>query len=242
MGVRYQNSITIFFGFLFSIHLHAQIHLSLFTDAGKNNVSDGFYMELASCGAFQFQTNTIEVGGQFDVVSNKENRSPGFFLEYSKEFKIYKFPLEAQGFFLYNRFSALLYETNWGIVLESHQKHFVYKLGTNFRTYAHSKKAIEKYEIENHKKIHENFNLMYTLTYFIKPLGHKWNIGLTLTDFDYFIINQETNPVFNLQARYCVTQNLTLFMESWYKSAGALNLSVNPFGFFFRTGVIWEID
>jgi hypothetical protein len=72
-------------------------------------------------------------------------------------------------------------------------------------------------------------------------MDNIWNIGFSFTNIDYFIINQETNPVINLQGKYDVSKSLTLFLESWYKSSGAFNLSVNSFGFFFRTGVLWKI-
>jgi len=83
---------------------------------------------------------------------------------------------------------------------------------------------------------------MYLIGYNLKPIDHDWNVGITITNVDHFIINQETNPVFYLHGKYQVSKPLTLFGEWWYKSAEAFNISVNHFGFFFRTGLVWKVD
>ncbi|MCD6597395.1 MAG: hypothetical protein J7L04_06895, partial [Bacteroidales bacterium] len=121
-------------------------------------------------------------------------------------------------------------------------KHFIIRIGTNFKTYALNKKAISNYEIDTDTKIKENWNLMYSFSYYLKSFDNLWNVGISITNFDYFIINQETNPVFNLNAWYKPGTPLKLFIETWYKSSGAFNLSVNYFGFFVRTGIIWNIQ
>jgi hypothetical protein len=152
-------------------------------------------------------------------------------------------PIELQGFFLFNPFSDILRETNWGILLKSRLKHFDLALGTDFRTYAYSKKAINDYGIEkNAAKIHEPFNLIYSFSYYLKPTEDKWNIGLSVTNIDYFIINQETNPTLSLRGLYKLKSPLSLFAQAWYEPAGVLNLNINYFGFFIRTGIIWDIN
>lgn len=234
--------VLILFGLYLSISIKAQLQLTSYLDAGETNVSDGLFIKAAGLGAYQFKKNKVESGFQFDLKSPGKNIYTATSLKYTRECSIKEFPFEIQGLFLYNSFSELIHEYDWGILARIQQKHITFILGTNFRTYKVTRKAIDNYQIDSNKKIHENWNVMYLLGYNLKPHDHFWNIGVTVTNIDHFIINQETNPVFNLNAKYDVSQALTLFAESWYKSSGAFNLSVNYFGFFFRTGVQWKID
>lgn len=73
------------------------------------------------------------------------------------------------------------------------------------------------------------------------PHNHNWNLGLTITNIDYYTINQSTNPIFNLQMKYDLKPNLSVRIDSWYKQAGIFNIYANYFGYFFRGGVKWEI-
>lgn len=243
MNLKYPVYLIIITSGLFSsaIDLSAQINLEMHIDAGENYASEGLFVTTAGFGAYRFGETEIAGGCQFDLKSASGNIFSGFIIKPAREFTIKEFPFKIQGLYVYNRFSESLYEYNWGILANIERNHFIIHIGTNFRTYAITKTAMEKYGIESHKKIHENWNLMYLVNYNLKPSGHKWNIGLTLTNIDYFIIEQETNPVFNLNAKYKVSPPVTLFVESWHKSSGAFNLRVNHFGFFIRTGVVWEI-
>lgn len=211
-------------------------------DVGENNVSDGLFVKSSGFGAYQFGKTKVVGGCQFDLKSSSVNIFTGSTIKVAREFSIEEFPFEIQRLLMYNPFSKLVHESNWGLLAKIQRKHFTYKLGTNFRTYQVTKKAINNYNIESNKKIHEYWNLMYLLRYNIKPNDYNWNIGISLTNIDHFTINQETNPFFYLHGKYKVTVPLTIYVESWYKSAGAFNISVNYFGFFFRTGLLWKID
>jgi hypothetical protein len=83
---------------------------------------------------------------------------------------------------------------------------------------------------------------MYSFNFFLKPTDEQWNVGLSVTNIDHYIINQETNPVFNLQGFYKLKSPVKLFAQAWYKTAGITNLNLNYFGFFLRTGIIWNIN
>jgi len=242
------NTRTVFYLIIFSAGLvlpvisKAQVSLSLHLDAGSDNVSDGLFLQTAAFGEFRHEKNTISGGFQIDLKGPGSTVFSGSLLKASREFSIGEFPFKVHGLFVYNRFSELLYEYNWGILAGIDRRHFEFNLGTNFRTYGITQRAGERYDIDSHKKIHENWNLMYRATWNLKPTGNEWNAGLTLTNTDHFIIEQETNPVLNLKGTWKVSSPVTLFLESWYKSSGAFNLRVNHFGYFFRTGVLWEIN
>ena len=220
----------------------AQPRINAYTDVGKNNASDGLFIKTASLASYQFGKYNVETGFQLDLKSHNKNIFSGYRIAASREFMIKDFPIGLQGFSIWTPFSDILRENNWGILLNFRRNHFATKIGTNFRTFAYTQNAIELYEFETNTKIHENWNLMYLFSYHLKPIENHWNIGLSVTNIDHFIINQETNPVFNFHALYQISSPLKLFAESWYKSAGAFNLNVNYFGFFFRTGIIWDIN
>jgi len=83
--------------------------------------------------------------------------------------------------------------------------------------------------------------LLYLLGYYLKPQEHNWNVGINVTNIDYYLLNQSTNPLFYLQGEYRPTERMSLFAEAWYKSAGAFNISVNYFGYLFRSGLLWKL-
>jgi len=228
--------------FISGTNLIAQPQASAYTDMGKTSVSDGFYIKTAGLAHYQFGKNRVETGFQLDLKSNSENVFSGYNIKASREVQIKNFSFEVQGFYIWTPFSDILRETNLGLLLHVKRNHFIIKLGTNFRTFAFTQNAIKYYELKEGTKIHEYWNILYSFSYYLKPIENYWNIGLSMTNIDHFIINQETNPVFNLRALYEVSSPINLFAESWYKSAGAFNLSVNYFGFFFRTGIIWDIN
>jgi hypothetical protein len=224
------------------INLLAQYRTTFYTDIGQTVVSEGLFVKMADLTTYQFGKNKLEAGLQIDILSNNDRFFSGYNIKVSREWTIKSFPLETRAFFLLSPFSDILRETNWGILLGIYRNHFTIEIGTNFRTYAYNHKAVNTYDFETDTRMHENWNLMYSFNGYIKPLENIWNIGLSITDIDNFIINQETNPVINLQFTYRFKPSLKLYFETWYKSAGALNLNVNYFGFFVRTGIIWDIN
>lgn len=234
----YFSIFTIFFGF----NLLAQTQLSTNFDLGKNNVSEGLFIKASALATCEWSKYEFGAGLQMDVKSINENVFSGIYANAAREFNIKNINFEMQILFLYTPYSGIFSESNWAFMMNHHWKHFYLKLGTDFRTYAYTKDAIDTYELNGETKLHENWNMIYSIAYYLKPIENSWNIGIYITNIDYFLINQETNPEFKLSVNYSLKRNLKLFTESWYKSSGAFNLYVNPFGFFFRTGIIWDID
>lgn len=236
------TALLLFFCFIAGVNVMAQPRITVFADVGSNNASNGLFIKTTGLAGYQFGMYNVETGFQIDIKSYNKNVISGYKIKASREFFIKNFPIELQGFSVWTPFSDILRESNWGMLFSIKRNHFVTKIGTNFRTFAYTKKAIELYGFGPYTKIHENWNLIYSFSYYLKPIENPWNIGMSVTNIDHFIINQETNPVVNLHALYQVSTPLKLFAEVWYKSAGAFNLNVNYFGFFFRTGIIWEIS
>lgn len=233
---------SIILGLVFSVSLTAQINLATHFDIGENNVSNGVYFKNSSFVSYQYQKLHFTGGVQLDIKSAADNVFTGMTLIAGRDFSIKEFPFEMEGFILYNPFSSWVHEFNWGFLAKVQRKHFAFKLGTNFRTYSLSSTAQSNSNSESNEKIHENWNLMYFIRYNLKPVDYKWNVGISITNIDYFLINQETNPMFNLNGKYDFSEDLSLYSELWYKASGISNISVNYFGFFIRTGLVWKID
>ena len=227
--------------FFFAANAQTEIHT--FFDVGENNASEGMFVKNGYRGSLLIYKFKVEAGVQFDYLSNNPNTFSGFDILGTKEFAIKDFPVNAKGFFMLNRFSDILCETNWGVRFETRKlKYFRFEFGTNFKTYAINRASRAKYNIDSfNKKQQENFNLVYGISAYLKPVENNWNVVLCITNLDYYVINQATNPVFNLQTSFNVKSDLTLYLESWYKQAGVFNINANYFGYFFRVGVKWKI-
>ena len=229
------------FCFVPGINLRAQSQVSGYTDLGWNNVSDGLYIKTAGLAQYQFGKYEAGAGIQIDLKSNNKNILSGYNFYLSRNCVIKNFPFEVQSFFLLTPFSDILRETDWGFLLNIKLNHVAISAGTNFRTTSFTKN-ISSYESATKNKLREPWNLMYSFSYYLKPPDNPWNIRLSITDIDNFVISQESNPVINLRASWELNSRLNLFVESWHKSSGVFNLAKNNFGFFFRTGIIWNIN
>lgn len=190
-----------------------------------------------------FRTGNLSVftGVQQDIFSPSENFLTGATMKIGWDFPVEKFPFQLESVFLYNPFSHWVQEFNWGLMAKVKREHFKFQLGSGFRTYFLTQKAVRETGSHSNSRINENWNLMYLAQYNLKPDKNNWNAGITFTNTDIFLINQESNPMFNLNGRFDFNNALSIFTETWYKPAGMLNISVNYFGFFVRTGITWKI-
>ena len=223
--------------------VEAQPVLTIYSDVAKNSVSDGLCIKSALIGNYGLGNYQLKAALQTNLFNGRNTVLSGYRFEGSRGFKTKNTLLELSGFSIWTAYSDILLETNYGCLATMKTAHFDLQLGTNCRTYSIRKSAIEKLEIENvATKIHENFNLMYLFGYNIKPANHNWNAGLAVTNMDYFMINQETNPYVNLKGFLKAGSAVRIFTEVWYKTAGALNMSSNYFGFLMRGGIVWNFN
>jgi hypothetical protein len=219
----------------------ASLRLPAYFELGQNTVSEGLFLKTALIPTCEFGKYSVQSGYRFDIISNNESILSGFDFTASRSFKPADFPLDIQGLFILTRYSDVLYETNWGVLLKTRYKHFKISAGTSFRTLALNKSVIEDLGNPETTKIHENWNMIYHFIYYIKPLDNNWNINFSITNLDYFNINQETNPVFKIGALYDVSQPVTLFIDAGFESSGVFNAHPDYFGFYIKTGIIWNI-
>jgi hypothetical protein len=227
--------------FLISINVMAQPGLNLYADFGSNNVSHGLFIKSAALGFYKFGKNNLETGFQADLKNYGIHGFSGYTLNASRDFTIKDMLIEIHGFYITTISSPIIRESNLGGLVKIKFNHFEMALGTNLRTFSFRQSVLTNYVIEKKSsKIHEASNLMYSFSYNLKPTESRWNAGMTVTNFDHFTIYQETNPMINLHGSYKINAPVSLYAQAWYKIAGASNLEVNYFGFYIKTGMIWN--
>lgn len=220
---------------------NGQIKVSTYLDAGKINTYESAITSTALLADWQIGKVKFATGGQFELAGPSPNTFIGFYFQGGYGLAIKNFPFDIQGRFLLNPYSELIHEWNIGLLANVEKPHFTLKLGTGFRKYYITADAQAEYEIDDATSLYEKWNLLYEATWLLKPRANEWNVGASVTNLDYFLISQETNPMINIRGSWNISEPFTLYAEAWYKSAGTFNISANTFGYFFRTGLIWNV-
>jgi hypothetical protein len=222
--------------------VQAQYSLDGYIDIGANNVSSGVYVKPALISAYRYKFIKAQTGLMWTFPVTNGNGFAAWFINTKADFKIKKAKFEGGLFYRHIPFSKFAREHNWGLWLGFNSKHFTMKVGNNFHTYKITSKGMEEFGLtkDDDMKISEPRNLMYDFTYMVKPLDHPWNLMFGITDYDHFLIQQETNPMIRARFEHLV-HGLRLYGELRYQTAGLLNLQVNYFGINLRTGVLWQL-
>ncbi len=225
------------------LYLHSQLFLTSYLETGKNAVYNQSYFSFAILPSCEYRDVMLKSGFAWTYAGQKENRFEGYYLKATKHiYSIKRHSFDLTGLYLWKPFSSELREINWGLMINYTYRHFQFLLGNNHRTYRYSNKSRNLYELSREtSRITEPWNLIYELQYTINESEKPWNLVFSLSNIDYFLINQETNPVYHLKADYFIADNIDLFLEIWYKSAGMFNMKVNHFGYSFRLGAQWKI-
>lgn len=224
-----------------TVLVQAQLKTAFYTDWGKTNVSEGLFIKTALLGQYTKNDFTLSAGIQTDVINPYQKIFTGAHIHFSRAYDYKQLRFEPELFYLLNSISSLLNEHNAGVLVGLKKNHFSFKAGTHFRNYRIRSRAAQDYGIEENRSLLENWNFLYLVKYTVMPDDNHWNAGISVTNIDYFLISQETNPEFSIYGNLKVSDAFTIFSEAWYKPAGAFNISVNYFGFFIRTGIIWQI-
>lgn len=215
----------------------SQMNLAYHLDLAQNNVSQGNYLSMALRTDYSLADYSLEAGAQFQFIHPSNRIFSAAKLALSRSFSLGEQHFLLEAFGLYRNTSKRMYTTDWALLLHYELRHIDLALGSSFKNYRVREKALA-YPVAG-TVLRENFNLIYCVSYFINSPEKPWNIGLSLTNLDHFLVNQETNPMLNLRAEYRLNPIWKLYMENWYQAAGSLNLSAHYFGFFVRCGFIW---
>jgi hypothetical protein len=227
---------------LFAVICYSQPSVMSFVETGQNNIYDQGYLNFSIFPSYTLGNDSFGAGILFSAGGERENNFGGYSLDYTRKFSIREQSFAVSGFYLWVPFSNELRETNWGITLNYKLPHFRFTLGNNYRTFRFSRAYIKSDESTSGKyRIIEPGNLIYTFQYLVRKEEEKWNLSVSVTNTDYFMFEQETNPMLLLKGTYKLKENLSSFMDIGYKTSGLLCIKVNYFGYFLRFGMKWDI-
>lgn len=220
---------------------YGQLALDNTWSIGKHNASSGTYIRTSLSGAYNVEDILFNSQVQFNIMNAQQRTMSGFLLRAAKASVFTNFPLNISTQYLLIPFSETLRESNFSLIANKKNKGFSYSLGLNFRTLTYTKKAADKYNVEE-RRYHENWGLMYKLGYTYTPLKYKWDAGLFFTNWDTFLINQDMNPFLRCKSQYHFSSSLRIFLEGNYIKSGVFNSSSNYFGYYVKTGILWHVN
>ena len=217
------------------------MQLSAYSDIGHSNISEGIYLKTSANVLYKYRSLALQTSIQNDIISNNKTVFSGLNLNLSHYFSFKQKKYSVKTFFISTTLSNFVKERNYGALLSTENKHFNFKIGTGFKSIGFTQNAIETAGINSNENVYEIFNPLYSFSYTLNNPTKTWNVGIGVTNMDYFVVNQATNPMTTVFGHYKLNESVRLTAEVWYKTAGAFNLHVNYFGLFFRPGIIWEL-
>jgi hypothetical protein len=222
--------------------LNAQYVLEGQMDLGNNNLSRGLYLQFSNIGYYEKQYWGMQAGYQLGLVQPQDVFFNSWYVNAYGKIPLGKIKLDLGGEYLWAAFSPEMREINWIVLAKTSLKHWRFALGNNSRIYRLSRETAKTdSEADPESRIIEGGNMMYSAGFMLKTDENRWNLTLTITDYDHFIIQQETNPIANIRFDYRLKEPICLYSELWYKSAGFFNIRVNYFGMLFRIGMQWKL-
>ncbi len=229
--------------FVFSSLLsgYSQISLKTCFDAGKNVILSDYYVSNSILTKYTLHKYSLSSGFSNIYNGQKGFHFEGFFIKGSRKINLFRRTVEVDLFYLHKPLSDIIKENNWGIYTEYTGKRFEIILGCHFRKYRLNadNNLPDLPEITSYS-IHENWNIIYSFQYRIFTTT-SWQLSGSVTNMDYFIIEQETNPLFNIKMSYKIRNKVMPYIAYWHRSAGMFNLKANHFGYHFRLGLEWEL-
>jgi len=227
---------------LFAVICDSQSSVTSFVEAGQNTIFNRGYFCYSIFPSYDLKDDSFDAGILFSFGGERENNFGGYSLGYTREFSLLNQAFAVSGFYLWVPFSNELRETNLCLTLNYNLPHFRFTLGNNYRTYRFSKAYIRSDDNPSgNYRIIEPGNLIYTFQYRVNREEKPWNLLFSVTNNDYFMIEQETNPMVLMKGTYQFKENLSSFIDIGYKSAGLLCIKVDYFGYLFRLGMKWDI-
>ncbi len=219
--------------FFISFDLGAQSHISYYTYFGETQSSEGIYLKSSLRGQYKYKEHNINASIENSIIGSNTNVLSAIRLHVDKGFNIKSKYIKIKAFYLWNKPGKYIREHNWGITGKIYLNKITAEVGPHFRTLY--------YKEDIGSNIHENWNIIYDLSYYIRNEPKPWNIAIAVTNIDYFLLSQETNPSFYIRGIYNIKKKYSAFLEGRYKSSGSLNASVHYFGYSIKTGIRWNL-
>lgn len=236
----YKRIAAIIISFLLTTQGKAQLSGDFSVSTGNNYASYGQYAKLYGLFSYQYGDWGFSAATGTVFSAARENIFDALRLSVSKEFKIKNKPYEANFFYQRSPYSSRLNEHNAGLLLTRKTRRWFFNLGVNTRLY----QLRNQYAKENSytvKSLWEPVNVIYKITYH-RPLSTKFEINGSVTNFDNFIIEQETNPFLMVDFRQKVSKKSKVYFDVAYQQAGFFNIRVNYFGYFLKAGYLFDIN
>lgn len=223
--------------------LFGQVRLTTFVNAGKEQASNGFYLQNAGIAAFQKGQWKLQGAYQADFLGPFGQRISGTHLKISQTFQQFRVPFAWEGLCIYQPYSRTVHEINYAALAKFNFTYVYLSAGAHIRQYRISPNAQKKYGIaNNNQRLTEPWNWIYQIRIQRFKEPHNWNMGLAISNIDQFLISPERSPMFYLFGRIRIRPRMDFYLESWHKFAGEYDPYLIYFGGFFRMGILWNID
>ena len=82
----------------------------------------------------------------------------------------------------------------------------------------------------NIQKISEPLNILYKLSFAVRPASSSWNLGGGITDYSPFEYEREYQPIFFLDGYYRISPHFRINAEVSVKAAGMFHLVASFYG------------
>ena len=221
----------------------AQFKIEVFSGIAVNPVDQPCLISAGFSPGYEYKNFSIDYAMDFNINHRDTKVINAFASSIAYKINLNNIPLKFNLFYCNKPVSQILNIHNTGLKMNYILKKWDFTLGNNFNIYRFTDDAVKIYEIVDNRYLVESANIMYSIKYFIMQKGNPWNLYINLTNFERFIIEQETNPMLNLGFIWQKNDNWPqIFVDYWYQSAGFNNIRVNYFGWLLRTGVKWEIN
>lgn len=216
--------------------------MDVFTELGSNQVSQGMYGNISTKVSADIFNLNASAATLFSFSKAQENCFTALALNLSDnvEWRNRKFNFGV--LYAWKPLFYGLYEQNFALLSKFRLQDFGFKLGYNIRNFRFSKLAFADYQVAEgvNASIWEVPNLMYAFSYF-KSWNAKSGVECRITNFDNYVIQQETNPMFVVNYAYNTTSTMQIYQEIGYLQAGLFNIRVNYFGAYYKVGWVWKI-
>lgn len=93
---------------------------------------------------------------------------------------------------------------------------------------------------DNEAYVGEPFNLLYRVSFKVRPAFCVWNVGGGITDYNDFEYERMWEPLFFIDGHYDINDNLRLLAEVYVKPTGMFHLVASFYGITVKAGLSYR--